>query len=127
MLMDPVGFAQGAPDPVAGNGGALFSGGKPNENRPFLSSARHFTEEGAQSARGSGLHALSSKKGPDMPAEAQAVGAGKPVSASRSIRSDLQTHFPGRVSLTVSTLRPLLRRRASTARPFLLAIRARNP
>lgn len=125
--MDPVGFAKGAPDSVTKYGGATFSWGKAHQYGHSLGGAWHFTEEGAQRSRGGGLHALSSKEGPDVPAQAQAVGAGEPVVASRPIRSDRQVHFPGRVSLTESTLRPLLRRRANTARPFLLAIRERNP
>lgn len=127
VLMDPVGFAQSTADPVSQHGRASFSGGEPHENGRCLFGAGYFTEKGAQCSGGSGLHALSSKKGPDVSAQAQAVGAGEPITASRPIRGDRQAHFPGRVSLTESTLRPLLRRRASTARPFLVAIRARNP
>jgi hypothetical protein len=63
---------------------------------------------------------------------------GRVMRLARGIQSEVHSAQPERVAARnkrrgcchlygMSFLRPLARRRASTARPFLVAIRARNP
>lgn len=55
-------------------------------------------------------------------AEPAVIGGWRSVMLAHDV-----SYFPGFVSLTVRFLRPLERRRASTRRPFLVAIRERKP
>lgn len=83
-------------------------------------------------ANGLALRVLTVEQGFDEPfaletagerkAEPAAIGGWRGVRLAHGV-----SYFPGFVSLTVRFLRPLERRRASTRRPFLVAIRERKP
>ena len=56
---------------------------------------------------------------------ARILAGGGPVRAGKGAPSPALAHYPS--SETVSRLRPFVRRRFSTMRPFFVAIRTRNP
>lgn len=128
MLMQPVDLSQKASDTIPFDGSARAARRKPYLHRHGLPCfrPRHHPEQqpDTTSSHRSHIVAASVEERTNQAPLFQMGCAGECVSANDGPR---QAYLPGALSLTLRHLRPFLRRRASTLRPFFELMRARKP
>ena len=128
MLMHPVDLSQKASDTIPFDSGARAARCKPDLDRHRLPCfhPRHRPEQQSDTPGGHRPYivAASVKEGTNQAPPFEMGDGGEGVAANDGPR---RAYLPGALSLTLRRLRPFLRRRASTLRPFFELIRARKP